>query len=160
MVLLTQFGRKLHLSFRLLATPSISVLVIIISIFILVPTLTIIFSFFLIPSGLLVSFRFWRLHGKYTCRLGSLIRSRSLSRCRLVSWQLAHLFHNQVRRFGTCTSHNTISMWPRLDLRVEIGPRSIGYNLIQKSGLSIDLLETFTTIHTLFGQFVLVKPLS
>ena len=57
MVLLTQFARKLHLTFRLLVPPSISVLVIIISIFILVPTLMIIFPFFLIPSRLLVAFQ-------------------------------------------------------------------------------------------------------
>ena len=58
MVLLTQFARILHLTFRLLVPPSISVLVIIISIFVLIPTLTIIFCFFLIPSRLLVPFGF------------------------------------------------------------------------------------------------------
>ena len=85
MVLLTQFARKLHLTFRLLVPPSISILVIIISIFVLIPTLTIIFSFFLIPSRLLVAFRVRRLHGKYIRRLGRLRRSHSLSRCRLVN---------------------------------------------------------------------------
>ena len=46
-VILTQLTRKVHLTFSLLVPPSImSVLVIIISIFILIPTLTIIFSFF------------------------------------------------------------------------------------------------------------------
>ena len=56
-VLLTQFVRKIYLTFRLvLVPPSIAgVLVIKISIFILVPILTIIFTIFLIPSGLLVS---------------------------------------------------------------------------------------------------------
>ena len=57
MVILTQLVRKLHLTFRLIVPPSISVLVIIISIFILIPTLTIIFSFFLIPLRLLVAFQ-------------------------------------------------------------------------------------------------------
>ena len=57
MVVLTKLARKLHLTFRLLVPPSISVLVIIIRIFILFPTLMIIFSFFLIPSKLLVAFR-------------------------------------------------------------------------------------------------------
>ena len=56
MVLLTQFARKIHLMFRLLVPSIIIVLVIIIRIFVLVPTLMIIFSFFLIPSRLLVSF--------------------------------------------------------------------------------------------------------
>ena len=55
MVVLTQLTRKLHLTFRLLVPPTIRVLVVIISIFILVPTLMIIFSFFLIPSRLLVA---------------------------------------------------------------------------------------------------------
>ena len=55
MVILTQLARKLHHTFRLLVPPNISVLVIIISIFILVPTLMIIFSFFIIPSRLLVA---------------------------------------------------------------------------------------------------------
>ena len=51
-VLLTQLARKIYLMFRLLVPPSItSVLVNIISIFILVPTLMIIFTLFLIPPG-------------------------------------------------------------------------------------------------------------
>ena len=51
-VILTQFARKLKLMFRLLVPSSIAgVLVIKICIFILVPTLTIIFTLFLIPSG-------------------------------------------------------------------------------------------------------------
>ena len=55
-VILTQFSRKLYLMFILLVPPSIAgVLVIKINIFILVPTLTIIFPFFPIPSRLLVS---------------------------------------------------------------------------------------------------------
>ena len=55
-VILTQFARKLNLTFRLLVHPSIvGVLVIKISIFVLVPTLAIIFTIFLIPSGLLVA---------------------------------------------------------------------------------------------------------
>ena len=62
MVILTQLARKIHLTFRLLIPPSISVLVIIIRIFVLNPTLMIIFSFFLIPSRILVSFRVRRLH--------------------------------------------------------------------------------------------------
>ena len=58
-VLLTQFARKLNLTFRLLVPPSIAgVLVIKIGIFILVPTLTIGFTLFLIPSRLLVSLLF------------------------------------------------------------------------------------------------------
>ena len=70
MVVLTQLARKLNLTFRLLVPPSISVLVIIISIFILISTLMIVFTLFLIPSGLLVSLLVRRLHGKYTHRLG------------------------------------------------------------------------------------------
>ena len=55
-VILTQFARKLNLMFRLLVPPSIAgVLVIKIGIFILIPTLTIVFTLFLIPSGLLVA---------------------------------------------------------------------------------------------------------
>ena len=55
-VLLTQLARKLKLTFRLLVPPSISgVFVIRVSIFILIPTLMIIFSFYLIPSRLLVA---------------------------------------------------------------------------------------------------------
>ena len=55
-VLLTQLARKLYLTFILLVPPIItSILVIIISIFILIPTLTIIFLFILIPSRLLVA---------------------------------------------------------------------------------------------------------
>ena len=55
-VLLTQFARKLYLTFRLLVHPSIAVIFVIkIGIFILVPTLTIVFTPFLIPFGLLVA---------------------------------------------------------------------------------------------------------
>ena len=55
-VILTQFARKINLMFRLLVPLSIAgVLVIKISIFILVPTLTIIFTLFLIPFRLLVA---------------------------------------------------------------------------------------------------------
>ena len=55
-VLLTQLVRKINLTFRLLVPPSIvGVLVIKISILVLIPTLTIIFPFFLIPSTLLVA---------------------------------------------------------------------------------------------------------
>ena len=55
-VILTQFARKINLMFRLLVPPSIAgILVIKIGIFILFPTLTIVFTLFLIPSGLLVS---------------------------------------------------------------------------------------------------------
>ena len=56
-VILTQFARKLNLTFRLLVPSSIMfILVIKIGIFILVPTLTIIFTLILIPFGLLVPF--------------------------------------------------------------------------------------------------------
>ena len=79
-VILTKFARKLNLMFRMLVRPSIvGVLVIKIGIFILVPTLMIIFTLFLIPSGLLVALLVRRLHGKYTCHLGGLRRSHSLS---------------------------------------------------------------------------------
>ena len=55
-VILTQFARKLNLTFRLLVLSSISgVLVIRIGIFIPIPTLTIVFTLLLIPSGLLVT---------------------------------------------------------------------------------------------------------
>ena len=72
-VLLTQLARKLYLTFRILVPPSItSFLVIIISIFVLVPTLTIIFTLFLIPSVLLVALLVRRLHRKCTHHLGGL----------------------------------------------------------------------------------------
>ena len=55
-VILTQLARKLNLTFRLLVPPSIAgVLVIKIGIFILISTLMIVFTLFLIPSGLLVA---------------------------------------------------------------------------------------------------------
>ena len=55
-VILTQFVRKLNLTFRFLVPPNIvGVLVIKIAILILVPTFTIIFTLFSIPSGLLVT---------------------------------------------------------------------------------------------------------
>ena len=55
-VILTQFARKLNLTFRLLVPPNIAVVLVIkIGIFVLVPTLKIVFSLFLIPFGLLVS---------------------------------------------------------------------------------------------------------
>ena len=55
-VLLTQLARKLNLTFRMLVPPSIfGVLVIIIGIFILIPTLTIVFTLLLIPFRLLVT---------------------------------------------------------------------------------------------------------
>ena len=72
-VILTQLTRKLHLTFSLLVLPNItSILVIIIRIFFLMPTLTVIFPFFRIPSKLLVALRVRRFHGKYTHRLGRL----------------------------------------------------------------------------------------
>ena len=65
-VILTQFARKINLTFRLLVPPNImSVLVIIIGIFILVPTLMIIFTIFLIPSEMLLAFQVRRLHKNY-----------------------------------------------------------------------------------------------
>ena len=54
--ILTQFAWKLNLTFRLFVPPSIAgILVIKNGIFILVPTLMIGFTLFLIPFGLLVS---------------------------------------------------------------------------------------------------------
>ena len=53
-VLLTQLARKLYHTFRLLVPPSITS-VLIISIFVLIPTLMIIFTLFLIPSRKLIS---------------------------------------------------------------------------------------------------------
>ena len=88
-VVLTQFGRKLNLTFRLLIPPSITgILVIKIGIFILVPTLMIIFTLFLIPFELLVSLLVRRLHGKYTHGLGGLRRSHGLSQSGLINRQL------------------------------------------------------------------------
>ena len=58
-VVLTQLTRKLHLTLRLLVPPSIvCVLVIIITIFIFMPTLTIIFSLFLFLLGYWLPFGF------------------------------------------------------------------------------------------------------
>ena len=72
-VILTQFERKINLMFRLLVPPSIaSLLFIKIGIFILIPTLTIVFTLFLIPSGLLVALLVRQLHGRYTHHLGGL----------------------------------------------------------------------------------------
>ena len=79
-VILTQLARNLNLTFRLLLHPSITVVLVIkIDIFILVPTLMIVFTLFLILVGLLVSLPVQRLHEKYTCHLGGLRRSRGLS---------------------------------------------------------------------------------
>ena len=79
-VLLTQFVRKLNLTFRLLVPPSItSVLVIKIINLVLVPTLTIIFTLFLIPSRLLFALLVRRLHRKYTHCLGGLRQIHGLS---------------------------------------------------------------------------------
>ena len=59
--------------FRLLVPSNIvGILVIEIGIFILVPTLTIVLTLFLIPSGLLVSLLVRQLHEKYTHHLGGL----------------------------------------------------------------------------------------
>ena len=77
-VILTQFARKLKLTFRLLTPPSIvGVLVIIIGNFIPIPTLTIVFTL-LIPSGLLVTLLVQRLHRKHIHRLGGLRKSCGL----------------------------------------------------------------------------------
>ena len=70
-VILTQFSRKLNLTFRLLVPPSIAaILVIKIGISILVPTLTIVFTLLLIPSGLLVTLLVRPLHRKHIRCLG------------------------------------------------------------------------------------------
>ena len=62
-VILTQFVRKLNLTFRLLVPSSIAVVLVIkIGIFILDPTLMIVFTLFLIPSGLLVTLLVRQLH--------------------------------------------------------------------------------------------------
>ena len=72
-VLLTQLARKLKLTFRLLVPLKIlGVLVIRIGIFIPIPTLTIVFTLFLIPSGLLVTLVVRQLHRKHIRRLGGL----------------------------------------------------------------------------------------
>ena len=63
MIVLTQLARKFNLTFSLLVSPSIiGILVIIISIFIPIPTLTIILTLLFIPSGLLVTLLVRRLH--------------------------------------------------------------------------------------------------
>ena len=73
MIVLTQLARELNLMFILLVPPSISaILVITVSILILIPTLSIIFTLFSIPSGLLVTLLVRRLHKKYTRHLGRL----------------------------------------------------------------------------------------
>ena len=83
--ILTQLARKLNLTFRLLVPPNLMIILVIkIGIFVLVPTLTIVFTLFLIPSGLLVSLLVRRLHRKYTRHLGGLRQSRGLSQSRLV----------------------------------------------------------------------------
>ena len=92
-VILTQFARKLNLTFRFLVPPSIAV-VLVIGIFVLVPTLTIVFTLFPIPSGLLVSLLVRRLHEEYTQHLGGLRRSHGLSRSGLINRQLTYFFHN------------------------------------------------------------------
>ena len=73
MIVLTQLAREIKLTFSLLVPSSISaILVIIVSILILIPTLSIIFTLFSIPSGLLVTLLVQRLHIKYTHHLGGL----------------------------------------------------------------------------------------
>ena len=131
MVILTQLARKLNLTFRLLVPPSIMfILVINIGIFVLIPTLTIVFTLFPIPSRLLVSLLVRRLHREYTHCLGGSRQSRSLSRRGLVNRKLTHLFRNRVCRFGTCTSDNAIDMWSRFDLRIKTRMQSVRYDLI------------------------------
>ena len=72
-IILTQLVRKFNLTFRLLVPPSITgILVIKIGIFIPIPTLTIVFTLFLIPFGLLVTLLVQRLHRNHTCHLGGM----------------------------------------------------------------------------------------
>ena len=62
-IILTQLARKFNLTFSLLVPPSITgILVIIISIFIPIPTLTIILTLLFISSGLLVTLPVRRLY--------------------------------------------------------------------------------------------------
>ena len=130
-VLLTQFARKLNLTFRMIVPPSIAGNIVIkIGIFIPIPTLTIVFTLFLIPSGLLVTLLVRRLYQKHTHCLGGLRQSHGLSRSKLVDRQLNHLLHNRIRRFGTRTTNNAISMWSRFNLRVETRKRIIRNDLI------------------------------
>ena len=72
-IVLTQLERKFNLTFSLLVPPSITgVLVIIISILVPIPTLTIILTLLFIPSGLLVTLLVRQLYQKYTHCLGML----------------------------------------------------------------------------------------
>ena len=85
MIVLTQLARKFNLTFSLLVPPNITgVLVIIISILIPIPTLTIILTLLFISSGLLVTLLVRRLHRKYTCHLGGLRQIHGLSQRKLV----------------------------------------------------------------------------
>ena len=52
----TNITRKFNLTFRFLIPPNIIVVLVIISIFIPIPTLSIVFTFLVIPSRLLVTF--------------------------------------------------------------------------------------------------------
>ena len=152
-VLLTQFARKLTLCLYCFPPSVASILTIKIGIFILVPTLTIIFTLFLIPSRLLVALLVRRLHRKYTRSLGDLRRSCGLFRSGLINRKLAHLFHNRIRRFGTCTTHDAIDIWSRFDLGIETRMQSVRYNLIQKSGLNIDQIQLLCSKNILFLVF-------
>ena len=61
-IILTQLARKFYLLLRLLVPFSIIHVLVITIIIILIPTLSIIFSFRFIPSRLLVTFRLRLLH--------------------------------------------------------------------------------------------------
>ena len=80
----TQLTRKFNLTLRFLVPPGIVVFLVIIIIFIPIPTLSIILTLLFIPSGLLVTLLVRQLHQKHTRHLGRLGRSHGLSRRRLV----------------------------------------------------------------------------
>ena len=148
---LHNFQGKLTLRLYCLSPPSIAVIFVIkIGIFILVPTLTIIFTLFLIPFGLMVALLVQVLHREYTHDLDGLRRSYGLSRSIFINRKLTHLFHNRIHRFGTCTTHNAIVMWSRVDLGIETRTRSVRYDLLQKYELSINQIQLLFPKNCLF----------
>ena len=54
---------------------------------------------------------------------------------------MAHLVHNRVCRFGSCGANNTIDMWPKFELGVEIGTWSIMYDIIKDPRMSINQVQ-------------------
>ena len=79
MIFLANIARELNLTFRLLPPPNITTVLVIVSVFIPIPTTSIIYSLFLVLFGLLATLLVQQLHRLYIHQLGGMIGSRSLS---------------------------------------------------------------------------------